>query len=81
MGKELFDWVHSRPAPLGVSAMIRLSRHLLSGLGYLHENGVVHRDIKPSNLLLSDSTDDATLRISDFGLCAVRRARFKLTPT
>ena len=31
----------------------------------------MHRDLKPENLLLSDPTDNAILKIADFGLSAV----------
>ena len=32
--------------------------------------GVCHRDLKPENLLLSDSSENAVLKIADFGLSA-----------
>ncbi|KAM5543983.1 hypothetical protein V8D89_002600 [Ganoderma adspersum] len=41
---------------------------MLAGLMYLHTEGVCHRDLKPENLLLDAA---GTLKISDFGLCAV----------
>ncbi|KAI1792338.1 CAMK/CAMKL/CHK1 protein kinase [Ganoderma leucocontextum] len=41
---------------------------MLIGLTYIHEQGVCHRDLKPENLLLDAA---GTLKISDFGLCAV----------
>jgi serine/threonine protein kinase len=44
---------------------------LLSGVNYCHQKGIVHRDLKPENLLLSDPSDDALLKIADFGLSAV----------
>ena len=37
----------------------------------MHRLQVVHRDLKPSNLMVTmhpESSDDATLRILDFGL-------------
>ncbi|XP_076062418.1 serine/threonine-protein kinase grp-like [Oratosquilla oratoria] len=40
---------------------------LISGVGYLHAQGIAHRDLKPNNLLL---TEDRVLKIGDFGLSA-----------
>jgi serine/threonine protein kinase len=41
---------------------------LLSGIAYLHEQGVAHRDIKLENLLLDKKGDISHIRIVDFGL-------------
>lgn len=49
----------------------RYFNQLLSGINYCHQKGVVHRDLKPENLLLSDPSDNAILKIADFGLSAV----------
>lgn len=40
-------------------------RSILSGLRYLHSEGVIHRDMKPGNILLNNDTD---VVITDFGL-------------
>lgn len=42
-----------------------ITRQILEGLRYLHENGILHRDLKADNLLLEL---DGTCKISDFGI-------------
>jgi serine/threonine protein kinase len=43
---------------------------VLQAVAHCHTNGIVHRDIKPENFLLSDSSDQAVLQLTDFGLSA-----------
>ncbi|KAF8729237.1 hypothetical protein AX14_006312 [Amanita brunnescens Koide BX004] len=45
---------------------------LLSGMDYIHRQGVCHRDLKPENLLLDVA---GALKISDFGLSAVYKLK------
>lgn len=66
-GGELFDrivekgYFSERDARRVISAVC-------AALEYLHGRNIAHRDLKPENLLLSDETDDAEIKIADFGL-------------
>jgi len=40
---------------------------------FMHQKRVIHRDLKPENLLLTDDSDEADLKIADFGLSEVMK--------
>ncbi len=40
---------------------------ITSGLAFLHEKNFIHRDLKPANVLLSEFSDNAVLKLADFG--------------
>ena len=43
-------------------------RKILSSVKHLHEHGICHRDLKPENFLFSDNSEDAEIKLIDFGL-------------
>mmetsp|Transcript_27281 Transcript_27281/g.49024 ORF Transcript_27281/g.49024 Transcript_27281/m.49024 type:complete len:408 (+) Transcript_27281:300-1523(+) len=63
-GGELFDHIVANTRLKEYEAC-KFYQQLLSGLEYLHRQGVVHRDLKPENLLLDDKIN---IKIVDFGL-------------
>ena len=40
---------------------------LLSTIKHLHDKQIVHKDLKPENLLMVSQTDDAAIKLADFG--------------
>jgi len=68
-GGDLFDFLIGQGGH-GVSEDVarRWFAHLLEGVSYCHNMNVVHRDLKPENILLSTSSENALLKIADFGL-------------
>jgi len=72
-GGELYDRVvektRSPEGHFSEFCAARIIRNVLRGIRYCHEEkNIVHRDLKPENFLLSDRTDDAQVKIIDFGL-------------
>ncbi len=58
-----------RDGPLPIDAVVRLVRHVGSGLDALHASGIVHRDVKPSNVLIDER---GSAMLTDFGLAKGR---------
>lgn len=73
-GGELFDYILNQRYLKDNSAR-RLFAQLVSGVGYLHKNGIVHRDLKLENLLLDRNRN---IIITDFGFANTFNARDEL---
>jgi len=41
---------------------------MTDAIAYCHSKNIVHRDLKPENLLYADASDEAKLKLADFGL-------------
>ncbi|KAF7720853.1 hypothetical protein EC973_005904 [Apophysomyces ossiformis] len=60
------EWRDDNDRPvLSIEESRRIFRDIVSGLDYIHYQGIIHRDIKPANILLSE---DHVAKISDFGV-------------
>ena len=46
----------------------RMIKEILTGLKFLHDQGILHRDLKPSNVLVDV---DGHMRLADFGISRV----------
>ncbi|KAK3093541.1 hypothetical protein FSP39_017025, partial [Pinctada imbricata] len=70
-GGELLDRLRKKKSftePEASQIMLKLVR----AVEFMHNRGVVHRDLKPENLLFVDESEEAEVKIVDFGF-----ARFK----
>ncbi len=57
-----------RSNQLDVARKIDLTRQILEGLSFAHQNQIIHRDVKPENILIDD---EYQLKIADFGLAVI----------
>ena len=48
---------------------LKFFKHILSGVNYGHQMGLVHRDLRPSNIFFTDNYQ--TVKILDFGLANI----------
>ena len=69
-GGELFDRIVARGHYSEDDAR-KLTVVMLKAVLYLHEMGIAHRDLKPENLLLKDTSEEAAVKITDFGLSKI----------
>ena len=68
IGGDLFTYLEKRKFVVSEDRSKLLSHQIATALYYLHTYGVAHRDLKPENILMTDDTDQAELKIVDFGL-------------
>ena len=68
-GSELFNEIRAY-TKLSEPYARHFFKQLIDGLQHCHQEGVCHRDLKPENLMI---TDDKILKITDFGLCNLKR--------
>ena len=67
-GGDLFSYLEDRGFKLKEERAAKRIHKLSTAIYFLHEYGIVHRDLKPENILMTDHSDDADIRLLDFGL-------------
>ena len=67
-GGDLFSYIEKRDFKLKESRAAEIVHKLCTAVYFLHQYGIVHRDLKPENILMTDVTDNADIRLVDFGL-------------
>jgi eukaryotic-like serine/threonine-protein kinase len=67
-GTNLEALAKADPGRYSIKQACRLTCQILKGLEQAHKLGFVHRDIKPENILIAQTSEGLTVKISDFGL-------------
>jgi serine/threonine protein kinase len=65
-GGSVQQYVQTHPL-YGENTVASIMRGALRGLIHMHENNIVHRDIKSGNIMLGDASEDANVKLGDFG--------------
>jgi len=66
-GGDIKMFLEGKNNRLSENTVASIVRGTLRSLHHIHMNGVIHRDIKMSNIMFADRTDDAEVKIIDFG--------------
>lgn len=71
-GGNLKDFISQKDAPLKPIVAQNFAIQIKEALITMKSNDIVHRDLKPENIVLSEATEKAIIKVTDFGT-----ARFK----
>ena len=70
-GGDFFVYLQKRGFRLSETRAAEIIHKIAAAVFYLHNYGIAHRDLKPENILMTDSSDEADLRLVDFGLSKI----------
>ncbi len=70
-GGDLFSYIETRGFRLAEQQACQIIHKLCTSIYYIHSYGIAHRDLKPENILMTDNTDNADIRLLDFGLSKI----------
>ena len=70
-GGDLFSYLEKRRFKLSEYRVVEIIHKLSMALYYIHSFNIVHRDLKPENILMTDTSEEADIRLVDFGLSKI----------
>ena len=70
-GGDLFSFIKSRQFMLKEEKVVVILYKLCKAVYYVHSYGIAHRDLKTENILLTRESEDADIRLVDFGLSKI----------
>lgn len=70
-GGDLFTYLEKRKFTVSEHRAKVISHQIATALYYLHSFGICHRDLKPENILMVNGSEEADLKIVDFGLSKI----------
>ncbi len=62
--EEVIKKAKEENQPIPIAEIKDYMRQILTGMAYVHAQGICHRDLKPENIL---KTEDGVVKICDFG--------------
>ena len=78
-GGDLFSYIEKRGYKLPEKRACEIIHKVCAALYYQHSYAIVHRDLKPENILMTDNTEEADIRLLDFGLSKLMGPEEKCT--
>ena len=70
-GGDLFSYIEKRGFRMPEARAANIVHKLATAVFYIHSYGIAHRDLKPENILMTDNTEEADIRLLDFGLSKI----------
>ena len=70
-GGDLLSYIEKTHYKLPEPRACEIIHKLSMAIYYIHSYGIVHRDLKPENILMTDNSENADIRLLDFGLSKI----------
>lgn len=67
-GGDFFSFLEKRKFKISEDNSRRIAHQIATAIYYLHSFGIAHRDLKPENILMVNDSDEANVKLVDFGL-------------